>query len=100
MRRVSHQSLVGLGVLLLGLQLGSGSTLLASPTGRASALTADERATLIQYAKDTWCSFQRMVLPSGLPADSLSREGASWSGPCMQTTPTDIAAYLWSVLAA
>ena len=100
MRRASLQRLVVLGVLLLGLQIGSGSTLLASPTGRASALTADERATLIQYAKDTWCSFQSMVLPSGLPADSLSREGASWSGPCMQTTPTDIAAYLWSVLAA
>ena len=100
MRRASLQRLVVLGVLFLGLQIGSGSTLLASPTGRASALTADERATLIQYAKDTWCSFQSMVLPSGLPADSLSREGASWSGPCMQTTPTDIAAYLWSVLAA
>ena len=100
MRRASLQRLVVLGVLLLGLQIGSGSTLLASPTGRASALTADERATLIQYAKDTWCSFQSMVLPSGLPADSLSREGDGWSGPCMQTTPTDIAAYLWSVLAA
>ncbi|MGA2704826.1 MAG: glucoamylase family protein [Isosphaeraceae bacterium] len=52
MRRASPQTLVVLGVLLLGLRLGSGSTLLASPTGRASAaLTADERATLLQYAE-------------------------------------------------
>ena len=100
MRRTSPQWLVVLGVLLLGLQVGWGSTLLAAPAGRASALTADERATLIQYARDTWRSFQSLVLSSGLPADSLSREGASWSGLCMQTSPTNIAAYLWSVLAA
>ena len=100
MRRASPQRLVVLGVLLLGLQLGSGSTLLASPTGRASALTADERATLLRYARDTWRSFERLALPSGLPADSLSRDGEGWSNPLMQTSPTNIAAYLWSILAA
>ena len=100
MRRASPQSLVVLGVLLLGLQLGSGSTLLASPTGRASALTADERATLLRYANDTWRSFERLTLPSGLPADSLSRDGEGWSNPLSHTSPTNIAAYLWSTLAA
>src|SRR5271157_4396180 len=56
-----------------GLRLGSGSTLLASPSARATAaLTADERATLLQYAKDTWQSLERLTLLSGLPADSLS----------------------------
>ena len=100
MRRASQQSLVGLGVLLLGLQLGSGSTLLASRTGRASALTEDERATLLRYANDTWRSFERLTLPSGLPADSLSRDGEGWSNPLSHTSPTNIAAYLWSTLAA
>src|SRR5271166_4938786 len=100
MRRASQQSLVGLGVLLLGLQLGSGSTLLAPRTGRASALTEDERATLLRYANDTWRSFERLTLPSGLPADSLSRDGEGWSNPLSHTSPTNIAAYLWSTLAA
>src|SRR5271166_19911 len=100
MRRVSQQSLVCLGVLLLGLQLGSESTLLASWTGRASALTEDERATLLRYANDTWRSFERLTLPSGLPADNLSRDGEGWSNPLSHTSPTNIAAYLWSTLAA
>ena len=61
MRPASPQSLVVLGVLLLGLQLGLGSTLLASPMGGADALTADERATLLRYANDTWRSFERLT---------------------------------------
>ena len=81
MRRASPQSLVVLGVLLLGLQLGSGPTLLASPTRRASALTADERATLLRYANDTWRSLERLTLPNGLPAASLSGDGDGWSHP-------------------
>ena len=100
MRRASPQSLVVLGVLLLGQQLGSGATLGAAPTGRASALTEDERATLLRYANDTWRSFERLTLPSGLPADSLSADGEGWSNPLSQTSPTNIAAYLWSTLAA
>ncbi len=84
-----------------GLRLGSGSTLLASPSARATAaLTADERATLLQYAKDTWQSLERLTLPYGLPADSLSADGEGWSNPLSQTSPTNIAAYLWSTLAA
>ncbi len=63
-------------------------------------LSADERATLFQYAKDTWRGFDRLLLPSSLPADGLRRDGEGWAAPWMQTSPTDIAAYLWSVLAA
>ena len=100
MRRASPQRLVVLGVLLLGQQLGSGATLVAAPTERANALTADERATLLQYANDTWRSFEKLTLPSGLPADSLSADGEGWSNPLSQTSPTNIAAYLWSTLAA
>ena len=68
--------------------------------GIASALTADERATLLRYAKDTWRSFERLTQPNGLPADSLPSDGSGWGNPSRSTTPSDIAAYLWSVLAA
>ena len=72
----------------------------AAPPARPSRLSADERAELLQYANDTWRSFERMTLPSGLPADSLIRDGGGWGTISRQTSPTNIAAYLWSVLAA
>src|SRR5271165_2586105 len=92
MRQASLRGLGVLGVLLLGLQLGSGSTLLASPTGRAKALSENERTTLLGYANDTWRSLERLTLPSGLPADSLSGngQGEGWSSPVSQTSPTNI----------
>ena len=92
--------LVVLGVLLSGLQVGLESTHAASTTARAGVLSADERSTLLQYAKDTWRSFDRLILPSGLPADGLRRDSEGRTTPWMQTSPTDIAAYLWSVQAA
>lgn len=71
-----------------------------SPGQRGSLFSAEERATLMQYARDTWRGFDRLLLPSSLPADGLRRNGDGWSAPWMQTSPTNIAAYLWSVLAA
>ncbi len=100
MRQASSQNLVVVGVLLSGLQLALGSTLLASPTGRVSGLTADERATLLRYASDTWRSFEKLTLPSGLPADSVSADSEGRSNLVSQTSPSNIAAYLWSTLAA
>ena len=92
--------LVVLGVLLPGLQVGLESTHAASTAARAGVLSADERLTLLQYAKDTWRSFDRLILPSGLPADGLRRDSEGRTTPWMQDVPNDIAAYLWSVLAA
>ena len=43
---------------------------------------------------------RELALPSGLPADALVRDGSGWSRSLMHTSPTNIAAYLWSVLAA
>jgi hypothetical protein len=63
-------------------------------------LTPEDRSELLRYANDTWRSFERLTQPSGLPADSLKRDGHGWGNPSSVTTPTDIAAYLWSVLAA
>ena len=66
-------------------------------TGR---LTSEQRAELLLYARDTWRSFDRLASESGLPADSMVRDATGWVVPSLQTSPTDIAAYLWSVLAA
>jgi len=59
-----------------------------------------DRATLLEYATDTWASFEAMVDPgTGLPADNISGDldPASRSG---YTSPTNIGAYLWSTVVA
>jgi hypothetical protein len=57
----------------------------------------DERAILERYARDTWASFVAMTDPaSGLPADSLRADGER----SVQTSTTNIAAYMWSTLVA
>src|SRR4051794_35172530 len=69
-------------------------------TDTSLALDGPQRETLHRYARDTWKSFQAMARPGGLPADGLKRgEAGDWL-PTKKTTPTDIAAYLWSTLAA
>jgi hypothetical protein len=100
MTRVLWARLLAIGVLVGSWQVGLTTRLLAAPTPGVETLTADERAALRQYANDTWQSFQKLTLPSGLPADSLPRRGGDWSEPVMRTSPTNIGAYLWSVLAA
>ena len=77
-----------------------GSSALASWERRGSRLSPEDRADLLRYAQDTWRSFERMTFSSGLPADYLQRVGNGWGNPPLQTSPTDIAAYVWSVLAA
>lgn len=66
----------------------------------AAAPDASERQSLERYARDTWRSFEAMALPGALPADGLRRHDNGVWKPTAKTSPTDIAAYLWSVLAA
>jgi hypothetical protein len=70
------------------------------PRNRPGGLTDKERAELLHYASDTWRSFERLTLPSGLPADGLTRDDEGSGSLSLQTSPTNIGAYLWSVLAA
>jgi hypothetical protein len=59
-----------------------------------------DRETLQLYARDTWRSFEGMAAHGMLPADGLRHDdGGGWVAT-KKTTPTDIAAYLWSTLAA
>src|ERR671914_288523 len=79
------------------------------PTLRRTALVASLAALLIaapasaseapleRYAADTWRSFDAMTDPqSGLPADSLAADGTR----SVQTSTTNIGAYMWSTLVA
>jgi hypothetical protein len=57
----------------------------------------DTRDTLERYARDTWASFVAMTdEETGLPADSLHVDGTR----SVQTSITNIGAYLWSTLGA
>lgn len=65
----------------------------------SSDLGPADRAMLSGYARDTWRSFDALAQPSGLPADMLCKNADGWT-TATYTSPSDIAAYLWSTLAA
>jgi hypothetical protein len=68
----------------------------APPPAVASTGTPSANATLYQYASSTWASFVAMTYSSGLPADSLGLDGTR----SVQTSTTNIAAYMWSAVVA
>ncbi|APW60272.1 glucoamylase family protein [Paludisphaera borealis] len=87
---------VGLFGMIVGL-FGS-SNAHGQPT--ASSLAPADRAVLKRYAEDAWRSMDRLTQPSGLPADRIHRKGEGWDAAVMETSPTNIASYIWSVMAA
>ena len=73
--------------------LGLALTLLVAP----AAYAGDDRGELRDYAKHTWSSFVAMTdEDSGLPADILGSDGSR----SVQTSTTNIGAYMWSAVAA
>jgi len=74
--------------------------LLVLATALVLALPAAAKSpstTLQGYAADTWRSFDMMLNPStGLPSDNVSAEGVR----ARYTSPTNIATYIWSTIAA
>lgn len=88
---VGASLLVGLCLALPGGPSAAGGSFEFSPA---------QEAALRRYAKDTWHSMTAMTLTGGLPADGLCRDRAGDWRPSYHTSPTNIAAYLWSVLAA
>jgi hypothetical protein len=62
-----------------------------------AAAPSASAASLRDYAKRTWASFDAMTdRSSGLPADILNRDGTT----SVQTSTTNIGAYMWSAVAA
>ena len=63
----------------------------------APAQAAADRSPLDRYARATWASFEAMTdSESGLPSDVLEADGTR----SVQTSTTNIGAYLWSAVAA
>jgi putative glucoamylase/uncharacterized protein DUF3131/hemolysin type calcium-binding protein len=63
----------------------------------AQPASAHDRGTLERYAEGTWRSFAAMTDPqSGLPPDIFGRDGTR----SVQTSTTNIGAYMWSAVAA
>jgi hypothetical protein len=83
---------------MLGLLMFSWSS--PARAGGFDSLEPKDRDFLLGCARDTWKSMAAMADGVELPVDGLRRlPNGSWeSSP--KTTPTDIAAYLWSVIAA
>jgi hypothetical protein len=82
-------------VATMALTLLTPAVAMAEPNG----LGPEDRAVLATYARDTWRSVEAITAGVELPADSLRREGDAWI-PTGLTSPSNIAAYLWSTLAA
>jgi hypothetical protein len=88
MRQALRPAVAGVAVL---------ATLLATTAPASGAQAGDSQAQLRAYASATWASFVAMTDPgSGLPADSLAADGTR----SVQTSTTNIGAYLWSGLVA
>src|SRR3954451_10829214 len=82
------------GRITAGASLVALVLLVAPVSGAMAAGTSDP---LDRYARDTWASFVAMTDDqSGLPADSLAADGTR----SVQTSTTNIGAYMWSTLVA
>lgn len=89
MRR--FQPLVAIAVVAASTLGMSGAPAVAHDDG------PNPNATLHEYAASTWASFVAMTdSRSGLPADSLGIDGSR----SIQTSTTNIAAYMWSAVVA
>ncbi len=65
--------------------------------GGSGGLSGRDRHTLFGYARTTWASFVAMTDPdTGLSSDSLAADGT----PSVQTSTTNIGAYMWSTVVA
>jgi hypothetical protein len=65
-----------------------------------NGLKDGDRKELLGYARDTWKSVAEMADGSKLPIDGLRHQPDGTWKPSRKTTPTNIGAYVWSVLAA
>ena len=74
----------------------TGALVVLTGVAGPAAAGGNEDAVLRGYAATTWASLAAMTGPSGLPADSLQDDGTS----SVQTSTTNVGAYLWSAVAA
>ncbi len=70
-----------------------------APAADPGPLTDADRELLTTYARDTWRSLDALAGDGALPTDCLARQNSGWVA-AGYTSPTDVAAYIWSTLAA
>ncbi len=92
---MNWRRLPALLVLLMGTQVNW-----ASAAAGTDDFSPSDWAKLTAYAKQTWRSFEALTLPTGLPVDSMTRTKDGKYQATNLTSPSNIAAYLWSTLAA
>ena len=77
--------------------MGTMLAVIAAALAVAQPARADDKGTLERYAQGTWRSFAAMTDErSGLPPDALNADGTT----SVQTSTTNIGAYMWSAVAA
>jgi hypothetical protein len=87
-------------LMKLVLAAAAAATTAAGLAPVASAMPDPDRATLMEYAEDTWRSFEAMVEPStGLVADNIAGD-LDPATRSAYTSPTNIGGYLWSTVVA
>ena len=75
-----------------------GAALVLPPAVAGADLSVAQRQVLRDYAADTWRSFVAMTNPdTGLTSDNINADTRLNAG---YTSPTNIASYIWSTLAA
>ena len=93
-QRDRFASRVGTGLVFLALLA------FVRPSHAEEGCVSDRSRQLSEYARATWHSFEQLVLPAtGLPADSIAGDLGAESRS-RYTSPTNVAMYLWAVLAA
>ncbi len=101
-RRTAARPLAGVLATLVAAVTAAAVALTAAPATAAAPDPDKPRAQglLKKYTKDTWRSFEAMVVPeTGLPADNIGGDLAAGSRSGY-TSPTNIGAYLWSTVTA
>jgi hypothetical protein len=89
-RRPSRSLVVAAVLAALLLPAGAGAV-------GAAKYSDTQRATLLAYGRDAWGSFVAMTdAKTGLTADNVEADGTR----AKYTSPTNIASYIWSALAA
>jgi hypothetical protein len=74
--------------------------MLTGQAAESQTWTTEERQEWLGYARATWRSFESMTSPNGLTADHLESDAQGPWKPSIETSPTDIASYLWATLSA
>ncbi len=96
-QRRLHPLITALAALVIAAVAFPAAAVGAGSGSGSGGLSAAQRETLLGYARDTWASFVAMTdADTGLPADSLAADGT----PSIQTSTTNIGAYMWSTVVA